>query len=147
MHYRSTLRTHENNTNNKLESHNQKLKKYLSGTMRLPEAVEQLVNFIDEAYAKSSFNRYENLITKIDVRNTDGDLVQYSLICNSKSFQIITKTRLYSFDPLKPHFYIVKLGFTGVYIIYLFLLKNIYCGYSLEPPRRGGSNEYPQYMF
>ena len=25
--------------------------------------------------------------------------------------------------------------------------QNIYCGYSLEPPRRGGSNEYPQSMF
>ena len=42
-------------------------------------------------------------------------------------------------DILKPHFHIVKLGFTGVYIIFLFLLKNIDCGYSLEPPRRGGS--------
>ena len=31
----------------------------------------------------------------------------------------ITKTRLYNFDPLKPHFYIVKLGFPGVYIIFL----------------------------
>ena len=31
----------------------------------------------------------------------------------------ITKTRLYNFDPLKPHSYIVKLGFTGVYIIFL----------------------------
>ena len=29
------------------------------------------------------------------------------------------KTCLYNFDPLKPHFYIVKLGFTGVYIIFL----------------------------
>ena len=29
------------------------------------------------------------------------------------------KTYLYNFDPLKPHFYIVKLGFTGVYIIFL----------------------------
>ena len=37
-------------------------------------------------------------------------------------------------DPLTPHFYIVKVGFTGVYIIFLFLLRNIYCGYSLEPP-------------
>ena len=35
----------------------------------------------------------------------------------------ITKTRLYNFDPLKPDFYIVKLGFTGVYIIFLTLLK------------------------
>ena len=25
--------------------------------------------------------------------------------------------------------------------------RNIHCGYSLEPPRRGGSNEYPQSMF
>ena len=33
--------------------------------------------------------------------------------------QDITKTCLYNFDPLKPHFYIVKLGFTGVYIIFL----------------------------
>ena len=30
-----------------------------------------------------------------------------------------TKTYLYNFDPLKPHFYIVKLGFTGVDIIFL----------------------------
>ena len=26
-------------------------------------------------------------------------------------------------------------------------VQNIDCGYSLEPPRRGGSNEYPQSMF
>ena len=31
----------------------------------------------------------------------------------------ITKTYLYNFDPLKPHFCIVKLGFTGVYIVFL----------------------------
>ena len=59
----------------------------------------------------------------------------------------ITKTCLYNFDPLKPHFYIVKLGFTGVYIIFLISAQNIDCGYSLEPPRRGGSNEYPLSMF
>ena len=26
-------------------------------------------------------------------------------------------------------------------------VQNIDCGYSLEPPRRGGSNEYSQSMF
>ena len=31
---------------------------------------------------------------------------------------VITKTCLYNVDPLEPHFYIVKLGFTGVYIIF-----------------------------
>ena len=46
--------------------------------------------------------------------------------------------------PLNSTFFIVKLGFTGVYIIFLILLKSIDCGYSLEPPHRGGSNEYPQ---
>ena len=59
----------------------------------------------------------------------------------------ITKTCLYNFDPFKPHFYILKLGFTGVYIIFLISAQNIDCGYSLEPPRWGGSNEYTQSMF
>ena len=38
--------------------------------------------------------------------------------------QTMTKTSLYNFDPLKPIFYIVKLGFSGVYIIFLSLLIN-----------------------
>ena len=60
----------------------------------------------------------------------------------------ITKTRLYNFDPHKPHFYIVKLGFKGVYIIFFyFFSKKIDCGHSLEPPRQGGSNECLQSMF
>ena len=37
----------------------------------------------------------------------------------------ITKTHLYNFNPRKPHFYIVKLGFTGVYISFLFSAQNI----------------------
>ena len=64
---------------------------------------------------------------------------------------VITKTCLYNFDPFKPHFYIVKLGFTGVYIIFLISAQNVDSGYLFEPPRRGGcrggSNEYPQSMF
>ena len=32
-------------------------------------------------------------------------------------------------------------------IFFLFLNENIYCGYSLEVPQRGTSNEYPQYIF
>ena len=55
----------------------------------------------------------------------------------------IAKTCLDNFDPLEPHFYTVKLGFTRVYIIFLSSAKNRDCGYSFEPPRRGGSNEYP----
>ena len=50
-------------------------------------------------------------------------------------------------DPLKKHFYIVDLGFTGLYIIFLISAQKIDCGYSLEPPHQGGSNEYLQSMF
>ena len=65
----------------------------------------------------------------------------------SLTFFSITKTCLYIFYSLKPLFYIVKLGFTGVYVIFLISAQKHKFGYSLEPPRRGGSNEYPQSMF
>ena len=58
-----------------------------------------------------------------------------SVVIDRADYFSITKTCLYNFDPLKPHFYIVKLGFTGVYIIFLISAQNIDCGYSLEPPR------------
>ena len=59
----------------------------------------------------------------------------------------ITKTYLYNFDPLKAHFYIVKLGFTGVYIIFfLIYAKIIDCGYSLEPPRLCFEQKYKKYQ-
>ena len=61
--------------------------------------------------------------------------------------QYIRKTCLYNFDPIKPHFYIVNWGLQGYTLFFLFLLKNIDCGYSLEPPRRGGSNEYHNICF
>ena len=76
------------------------------------------------------------LFIKIKLTEIIVNLFRY---CIKHTYIILT--------PLNP-FHIVKLGFTGVYIIFfLFLLKSIDCGYSLEPPRRGGSNEYQQSMF
>ena len=96
------------------------------------------------------------------------------VICSSfgalRRLCFIMKTCLYNFDPLKPHFYLVKLGFTGVYIIFLISAQKhrlwvlvrtasprrfsqvptnyvLDCGYSSEPPHRGGSHKYPQTMF
>ena len=49
--------------------------------------------------------------------------IKYKIQKNSnnefKKNNYIRKTYLYNFDPLKPHFYTVKLAFTGVYIIFL----------------------------
>ena len=42
----------------------------------------------------------------------------------------------------------LRRAFTGPLVLwFLFLLQNIDCGLSLEPPRQGGSNVYPQSMF
>ena len=43
---------------------------------------------------------------------------------------------------MKEEYLVIILGY-----LFLFLLKNICCGYSLEAPRRGASNEYPQHIF
>ena len=34
-----------------------------------------------------------------------------------------------------------------IFDIFLIFARNIDCGNTLEPPRRGGSNEYPHSMF
>ena len=62
-------------------------------------------------------------------------------------YVIITKPCLYDFDPLKPHLYIVKSEvYTGIHSILVSAQKHRLWN-SLEPPRRGGSNGYPQSMF
>ena len=58
--------------------------------------------------------------------------------------RIITKTRLFkyteNFTTKNENFQIKNSN------IFHISDQNIDCGYSLEPPRRGGSNEYPQSM-
>ena len=48
--------------------------------------------------------------------------------------------------PLNPLLYSKTWVYKGYTLIFLSLLKNIDCGYSLEPPRRGGSDKYLQSM-
>ena len=45
--------------------------------------------------------------------------IHESHVWNSIPGLHIMKTCLYNFDPHQPHFYIVKVGFMGVYIIFL----------------------------
>ena len=46
-------------------------------------------------------------------------------------------------------FKVVKMKIFSRFLFSIFLIfaPNIDCGYTLEPPRQGGSNEYPQSMF
>ena len=104
----------------------------------------QLTMFFDRAYVCDCGNIWWPTIVGLPFRWKN---VVFFFFFFCFVFFVITKTYLYNFDPLKPHFYIVKLGFTGEYIIFLISAQNIDCGYSLEPPPRGGSNECPQSMF
>ena len=62
-----------------------------------------------------------------------------------KKFQhTITETCLCNLASPPPR---KKWGLQGYTLFFLFLLWNIDCGYPLEPPQRGGSNEYPQSLF
>ena len=89
-----------------------------------------------------------NLRQNIDMnRSLLNKLPCMNMLLTKHMHFCIRKTCPCSEYPRKPHFYIVKLRYAGVYLFFLFLLQNIDCGYSLEPPRRGGSNLYPQSMF
>ena len=65
---------------------------------------------------------------------------------HSLLFSFITKIHLFKYTE---NFTSKNWKFSDKKILILFLIsaQNIHCGYSLEPPRRGGSNEYPQFMF
>ena len=44
---------------------------------------------------------------------------------NTYIFPLITKTRLYNFDPLKPHFFILKLGvYRGIHYLSYYCSKH-----------------------
>ena len=67
-------------------------------------------------------------------------------IINLSSAEYITKTCLFKhtekFTTKKKENFRIK-----ILIFFYISAQNIDCGYSLEPPRQGGSNEYPQSMF
>ena len=71
---------------------------------------------------------------------------RFSSRSESLSRSFITKTRLFkyilNFLPIKNENFQIKNS-----DIFLISAQNLDCGYSLEPPRRGGSNEYPQFRF
>ena len=108
---------------------------WLSKVRQFPENERYHVSYLSILVANIFFSNYFLLFS----RSFRHKVKYYDIF--------IRKTCPCNVYPLKPHFYTVKLGYAGVYLFFLFLLQNIDCGYSLEPPRRGGSNVYPQSMF
>ena len=72
--------------------------------------------------------------------------VNYRRLLNSIVF--ITKTRQCNIQRFFSQVKIENVHHGNIFFyIFLTFAQNIDCGYTLEPPRRGGSNEYPQSMF
>ena len=94
-------------------------------------------------------SKMHNLVMTFAIHILQCTMILYAgseyLDRTKQQIRYITKTYLYNVDPLKPHFYIVKLGFTGVYIIFLISAQKHRLWVLVRT--RGGSNEYPQSMF
>ena len=75
-------------------------------------------------------------------------LVLYNLFNMAEILLLAIKYKHYENTPIQMYwkFYNQKLANFQIKISNIFHIsaQNIECGYSLEPPRWGGSNEYPQ---
>ena len=68
--------------------------------------------------------------------------------CNDSLSKSSRKHTYIILTPLNHTFIYLNWGLgVGYTLFFLFLFKNIDCGYPLEPSHRGGSNEYPQSIF
>ena len=96
---------------------------------------------------------FQTILKKVFDRPKCVDLIKQALVellvlfSSLYTLIIIRKTCPCNVYPIEPHFYIAKLEYAGVYLFFLFLLKNIDYRYSLEPPHGGGSTLYKQSMF
>ena len=109
---------------------------------------DKIISLDQSATTIRKRNTQNNQTSKKEIMELPTFKTRLSVLTDSMRPTLnIRKTCPCNVYPLEPHVYIVKLGYAGVYLFFLFLLQNIDCGYSLEPPRRGGSNVYPQSMF
>ena len=99
------------------------------GILRNQKIIIGLIHFLRLFRAATR----HNISSKIKLRYLRGVSIFPNLETKVCHNNFIRKTCPCNVYPLKPHFYIVKMGNTGVYLFFLFLLQNIDCGYSLEP--------------
>ena len=109
---------------------------------RMMPLLAELLFLLDTTTGDSFSNRpYHGktcLWTYVDREGPDQPAHPHSLI---SLYCPITKTCLCNADPLKPHFYVVNLGFTWVYSILLIFAQNhrllvlVRTASLLEPPR------------
>ena len=116
-------------------------------------SVRNKISITSSKTSKKAFDReqHEILWAKMRKYNIDATYRFYPFgtsflltIPVLKFERLITKTRLFKYIEN----FTTKTGYFSDQNLDIFLnfSQNKECGYSLEPPRRGGSNEYPQSM-
>ena len=87
--YQKDAMSFGNFTNNKIESHNEKIKQYLTPKMHIPESVENLIRAVKDTYDRSAYNNFLKLKTRIDTSSKDDVRNKYALLCVPSAFEII----------------------------------------------------------
>ncbi|XP_072143941.1 uncharacterized protein [Dermacentor andersoni] len=89
--YRSNVHSLGNNTNNRMESHNQKLKRYLRREMHLVEAVKALVGYVTHDALSVSHAQYRETKLCIDTSKTDTFYTEVSAKCTEYAKRLVCK--------------------------------------------------------
>ena len=87
--FQQNVKNYGNFTNNKVESHNEKIKQYMSRNMHLPEALRNLLNSIMDSYNRSAYSKFLNMKTRIETSFKDDTRSKNVLFCVQPAFDII----------------------------------------------------------
>ena len=87
--FQKDILNYGNFTNNKVESHNEKIKQYLSPKMHIPESVEHLIRAINDTYDRSTYKNFLKLKTMIDTSSNNDVRNKYASLCVPSAFGII----------------------------------------------------------
>ena len=87
--YRQNLPTLGNNTNNRIESLNHKLKKFLNTHLHLPQALNQLMKYIKYSEHSSAANQYRELKTAINTKSFSQIHLDISSVCTSAAAELL----------------------------------------------------------
>ena len=102
--------------------------------------MSRLIKFYTVCHFVFDFDWHSYLHQRMCPKSKTGEIILWNQRWN------ITKTRLFKY--IENFTTQKKWKFSDKNSdIFHISAQNIDCGYSIEPPRRGGSNEYPQSMF
>ena len=98
--YQKNVKNYGNFMNNKIESHNEKIKKIVSRNMHLPESLENLLKSVKTSYECSAYRNFLNMKTRIDTSFKDDVKNKYASLCVQPRLEII-RTELIKVESIK----------------------------------------------